>query len=153
MKQTIWLLGESVCQRLRAKGLEAKCVGVGIRDAKTLGHHSLQKTLERPTNITSEFCQTAAALALQSRDYKVYPARGFNVRATRLQPQASWVQLDFEGIEEARDKRRKLDEAIDTCRSRFGNHCVRRGIEIVDTGLQDLDPQKDNVTHPVSFFA
>ena len=46
-----------------------------------------------------------------------------------------------------------LDRAVDQLRSRYGNHVVRRLSELRDPRLSALDPQRDNVVHPVSFFA
>ena len=50
-RQVIWLMGESVAQRLRAQGLAARTVAAWGRDFSTLASRSRQTTLERPTQL------------------------------------------------------------------------------------------------------
>ena len=75
------------------------------------------------------------------------------MRASNLVPASSSVQLDIWGVEEHRLRALALDQTIDDLRGRFGNHAVRRLSELSDARLSSLDPQRDNVVHPVSFFA
>ena len=153
-RQVTWLLGESVCQRLRALGLAARTVQVSGRSPQTLVSRSRQTTLARPTNLTGEFCQTAAALVCAEWDFAHGEAlRGLGVRAANLVPAGGPVQLDLEGTELARIRAGRLDACVDELRSRFGNHAVRRLSELADPRLSTLDPERDHTTHPVSFFA
>jgi DNA polymerase-4 len=153
-RQVVWLMGESVAQRVRALGLEARCVSVSARDAATLGHRSRQCRLARPSNVTSELCGAMARLMDEGWDVAATPVRALSVRASGLVPALTGpVQLDLWGSEEARLKAQALDASIDALRARFGNHAVRRGVELADERLARLDPEHDNITHPVSFFA
>jgi DNA polymerase-4 len=79
--------------------------------------------------------------------------RAIGVRATSLSPANRPLQLDLFGREEARLRRLRLDQTIDALRSRFGNHVVRRLAELSDARLAQLDPERDNVVHPISYFA
>jgi DNA polymerase-4 len=153
-RQVVWLLGESVAQRLRALGLAGRCVSVMARDAHTLACATRQVTLPQATNVTSEICSTA--FELLKREFALGPAhplRGLGVRVARLESEAAAVQLDLDGTVAAHLRRRDLDSCIDGLRSRFGNHAVRRLSELTDARLATLDPQRDHTTHPVSFFA
>ncbi len=153
-RQVIWLMGESVAQRLRAQGLAARTISAYGRDFKTLEGRSRQTTLERPTQLTSEICSTAADLLCGDWDFAAGARlRSLGVRASNLVPANRAVQLDIFGDEEARLRALRLDETIDDLRGRFGNHAVRRLSELTDERLAGLDPQRDNVVHPVSFFA
>ncbi len=152
-RQIVWLMGESVCQRLRALGFAATGVAVSVRDAETLRQESRQIRLERPSCITREICSAAADLLCASWDVVHMPIRAIGVRALGLVPGDGPVQLDLAGVEAARLKQRSLDEAIDGLRLRFGNHAVRRLSELTDSRLSGLDPEKDNTVHPVSYFA
>ena len=151
-RQVIWLLGESVAQRLRAHGLKARTIGVSGRDAKSLLSSSRQVTLERPSFITGELCQTSAELFLQEYDVERNPVRAMGVRASNLVPASAHTQLDLLGEAQARLRSEALDRAIDGLRSRFGNTSVRRLGELTDARLASLDPERDNVIHPVSYF-
>ena len=153
-RQVVWLLGESVCQRLRALGLAARTVAVSGRSPKTLVTRSRQLTLTRPTNLTGEFCRVAAELVCGEWDLAHGEGlRALGVRACNLVPAGGPVQLDIEGTELARIQALKLDTCIDVLRGRFGNHAVRRLSELADPRMSSLDPERDHTTHPVSFFA
>lgn len=152
-RQVVWLMGESVAQRLRALGLMCRTVGIFARDAGTLWGRSAQVGLERPTDITAEICQAAARLLCQGWDLRHEPVRAIGVRASNLVPTVGPVQLDLFGLEEERLRQRGLDQTIDALRSRFGNHAVRHLSELADPRLASMDPERDNTTHPVSFFA
>ncbi len=153
-RQVIWLMGESVAQRLRAHGLTARTVSAWTRDAETLCGSSRQMTLERPTQLTSEICTAAAALACAHVDFAHgEKVRALGVRASQLSPASAWVQLDVFGEESRRQRMLDLDRTIDELRFRFGNHAVRHLSELADSRLAGIDAQRDNVVHPVSFFA
>ena len=153
-RQVTWLMGESVAQRLRAHGLAARTVCAWGRDFETLASRSRQTTLARPTQLTSEICSTATRLLLENWDLAHgEKLRGLGVQATGLVPAQSAVQLDIWGEEERRAQLLDLDHTIDALRLRFGNRAVRRLSELADPRLSSLDPQRDNVVHPVSFFA
>lgn len=153
-RQVIWLMGESVSQRLRALGLAASTVSVWGRDFQTLASHSRQTTLAQPTQLTDEICSTAADLLCGDWDFSHGDKlRSLGVRASNLSPAATYVQLDVFGKEGARQRLLDLDRTIDELRARFGNHAVRRLSELTDKRLATLNPERDNVVHPISFFA
>ena len=152
-RQVVWLMGESVSQRLRQLGLMARTVSATGRDFRTLACHSRQAQLDRPSNITTEICSLAASLLVSDWDFRYERIRAIGVRASNLVPAMRPVQLDIEGVEERRLRQRSLDESMDELRHRFGNHAVRRASELLDPRLSGLDPERDHFTHPVSYFA
>ena len=152
-QQVLWLLGESVAQRLRSHNLEARCVAVWARDGATLASRSAQTTLETPSCLTAEICTCAYDLLVSRWNVAAAPVRALGVRASLLSPLSPHVQLDIFGEQERRLKGEKLDRTIDELRRRFGNHAVRRLCELNDERLASLDPERDNVIHPVSYFA
>lgn len=153
-RQVIWLMGESVAQRLRAQGLAARTIAAWGRDFATLASRSRQTTLARPTQLTGEVCATAADLLAADWDFAHgEKVRGVGVHASNLVPAETATQLDLWGEQERRLRALELDRTVDALRGRFGNHAVRRLSELSDPRLSSLDPQRDNVVHPVSFFA
>lgn len=152
-RQVVWLMGESVAQRLRALGLRATCVSATGRDFSTLVSRSRQRRLDRPSNITSEICSVACDLLLNDWDFRYQKLRGIGVRASGLVCANVPVQLDLEGVEQRRLRLAALDGAVDGLRSRFGNHAVRRLSELANPRLALLDPERDHYVHPVSYFA
>lgn len=152
--QVVWLLGESVAQRLRALGLVARGVAVTGRAFDTLAFRSRQCRLERPSDITGEICSCAERLLLGDWDLAHGERlRAVSVRAVDLVPARQGTQLDLAGTEWRRVRARRLDACVDGLRSRFGNHAVRRLSELSCERLSSLDPERDHTTHPVSFFA
>ncbi|MBR3313490.1 MAG: DNA polymerase IV [Atopobiaceae bacterium] len=153
-RQVIWLMGESVAQRLRAHGFAARTISAYGRDFQTLITRSRQTTLAKPTQLTSEICSAASDLLCADWDFdRGEKLRALGVRASGLVPAPREVQLDVFGKESRRQQLLDLDRTIDDLRLRFGNHAVRRLSELNDSRLQSLDPARDNIVHPVSYFA
>ena len=73
------------------------------------------------------------------------------MRASNLEPSDAPQQLDL-GFDARQRVLDGLDEAIDGLRRRFGNACVRRGVELLDESLIDVDVKRDNTVHPVGWF-
>ena len=46
----------------------------------------------------------------------------------------------------------RLDVCIDDLRRRFGNTCIVRGTELLDSSLNGLDIKDENTVHPVGYF-
>ena len=152
-KTLLWLLSESVAQRLREGRAQARTISVGARLACDLSGTSRQTTLERPTDITAEIAQTAWRLltSFQPIDAE-HGLRGLHVRASGLVPAGASMQAQLFDPEPERTQMRSLDRAIDALRSRFGNKVVVRGVELCDPALAGLDIKDDNIVHPESFF-
>lgn len=152
-KALIWLLAESVAQRLRECRLRARTIAVGVRDAGTLAGYTRQHALRIATCTTGEIARTAFDLLRANEPLDAgHPLRSLHVRASRLEPFATCRQLDLFGDEEARMAAERLDLAIDGARRRFGNRAVMRLCELVDPTLAGLDIKADNVIHPVGYF-
>ncbi len=153
-RQVVWLMGESVAQRLRAHGLAARTIGASGRDFKTLASRSRQTTLPRATQLTREVCHAASDLLVGDWDFAHGDKlRSIGVRASNLVPAREPVQLDLMGEQTRRQELLQLDRTVDDLRHRFGNGCVKRLSELTDARLSALDPERDNVVHPISFFA
>ena len=153
VKSLVWLLSESVSQRLRESYFRCKTVSVGIRRASDLTGYSRQTTLRTPTCLTSDIANTAMELirANQPLD-KEHGARAIHVRATNLSSMLEPMQHDLFGDVERISKLERLDLVIDKLRRRFGNKCVHRAVELTDEVMSGLDIKRDNTVHPVGFL-
>ena len=151
-KALVYLLAESVAQRLREARFRASTVSIGVRDARDLTSYGRQTTLPRATNVTGQIAQTAWELLAGCEPLdEDHPLRGLHVRASNLEPADAPQQLDL-GFDARRRMLEDLDETIDELRRRFGNTCIQRGAELLDETLLDLDVKRDNVVHPVGYF-
>ncbi|MDR0458887.1 MAG: hypothetical protein LBG68_00265, partial [Coriobacteriales bacterium] len=150
-KALIYLLAESVAQRMREGFVRARTISINIRDSG-LTSYLRQLTLRTPTNSTSIVADAAWWLLKTNETLdNEHPLRSLSVRASNLEPTTSPVQLAFWGGERVVERER-LDSAIDELRRRFGNNCIQRGIELYDDSLHGIDIKRDNVIHPVGFF-
>lgn len=151
-KALIYLLAESVAQRLREARFRASTLSIGVRSADDLTSYTRQITLRRATNVTGQIARNAWDLLVANEPLDgTHPLRGLHVRASGLVPMDEPQQLEL-----AFDQRQRmledLDETIDELRRRFGNTCIQRGTELLDESLLELDIKRDNVVHPVGYF-
>jgi DNA polymerase-4 len=117
------LQADAVAARLRAAGLEARTVTVKIRygDFETI---TRSRTLEEPSDLTSEVHAAARALFQAWARSGYRPVRLVGVTASKLAPRGSEPTLF---PDPARGRRRALDETIDRIRDRFGDDAIGRG--------------------------
>lgn len=152
-KALVWLLAESVGQRLRESRLRCRTVSVGLRRAGDLSGYSRQRTRKAPTCLTRDIASTAMELMLENQPIDPdHALRAIHVRATNLVPVDMPVQCDLFGNVEAIAAQERLEAAIDGLRRRFGNGCVRRVVELTDDAMRNLDIKRDNTVHPIGFL-
>ncbi|MBQ2817657.1 MAG: DNA polymerase IV [Clostridia bacterium] len=120
-------LSDSVAARMRADSAKAYCLGVTIRsnDFKNKSH---QRKLNEPTDITSEI-YTACIDLFDSLWDKHTPLRLLGISLTNIVKDDS-LQLEL-FPDEKKEKSRKVDQAIDNIRLKFGTDKVMRGSSIV----------------------
>lgn len=146
----IWLLAESVAQRMRADGVQARTVSIGVRNDTDLSGYGCQVKLPRPSAATRHVAQAAWAMLVAREPFdEEHPIRALRVRATDLVVPVETTQLPLFRLERDWEG---LDHCIDDLRRRYGNKCVVRGSELLDPTLCDLDIKDENTVHPVSYF-
>jgi DNA polymerase-4 len=148
----VYLLAESVSQRMREAGFRARTVSVAVRYAADLSGCVRQTKLAVASNSTSVIARAAFGLLSRSEPLDAgRPLRALHVCATDLAAVGANEQLALFD-ETGNAELEQLDAAIDDLRRRFGNTCVVRGVELCDESLRGIDIKQDNVVHPVSFF-
>ena len=126
IERTLLALTEGVSARLRAAGIRAGTVAVKIRDSqfRTI---SRQKALPEPSDLTDTIWR--AALELTRPEIRGKKIRLLGVAATQLgQPQQIGM---FEVVDE---RRRRVVDATDAVRQRFGDRAVTRA-SLLQRGL------------------
>lgn len=123
IERTLLAMAEGVSGRLRAAGLRAGTVSVKIRDSafRTI---TRQRTLDEPTDLTGPIWQTALELARkETRGMRV---RLVGITASNLDApdQLAMFGPAGEGSDSAR--RRRVVEAEDAIRRRFGERTITR---------------------------
>ena len=143
-------LSESVAERMRDLGLQAKTVEISLRD-NALFWFSRQETLPRPTHISTELC--SAAMMLLRANYRWdKPLRSIGIRGTNLVPIGAAHQLSLFEDESKRERMEKLEYVIDDIRRRFGHYAISRALMHVDPKLGKLDAKNDHVIHPIGYL-
>lgn len=122
-KRILLALSDSVAARTRADGAQAFCISVTIRD-NDFKNRSHQRKLPDPTDITDEIYDISCELFRALWDRQT-PLRLLGISLTEiLRDDASQVSLFPDARKE---KARKIDQAVDSIRSRFGADTITRG--------------------------
>lgn len=152
-KAYVWMLAESVAQRMREGRARARTVSVGARAADDLCTRSRQRKLPVATDVTLEVARAAWDLLRELEPLDAsHPLRGIHVRASDLEPADADLQASLFDPMPRRTEMRELDASVDDLRRRYGNKCVVWGAQLVDEGAAGVDAKADNTVHPVSFF-
>ncbi len=142
-------LSESVAQRLREQGFEARTVSITVRDCQ-LNWFERQMSLPRPTDLSGELCRCAMELLRRSYNWE-RPIRSIGIRAANLCPAGSPAQLSLYEDEGGRIRRQALERAVDDIRRRFGHYSIARAVTLTDPILGHIDPIGEHVAYPVGF--
>lgn len=140
----LYILCESVAERLRAQGLRCSTVQVSLRGTD-LAWRERQTRLPAPTCTSQNIYDAAYRLYLENADG---PLRSIGVRASQLD---HWGHIQTLLLEDAARTQRMetLDHTVDDIRRRYGHDSIRRGIVLTDPSLAALNPQTDHPVMPV----
>ena len=116
------MLVDSVAARMRAGNDKAGCIGVSIR-SYDFRNRSHQKKLDNPTDVTDEIYEAVKELFVKLWD-GVTPLRLLGVSLTDVSAdEFTQLSLFDDG---KRERRRKLDRALDDIKNRYGRDSVYR---------------------------
>lgn len=151
VRLVLYLLSESVSERLRKNHFEGQVVSVYVRDKDLWGYHQ-QKKLAVPTNISGEI-EEAAFLIFQRLYRWEKPIRSIGISVGDLKPENGPRQLSLFVNEKSRERQMRADRMVSDIRSRYGYAAVQRGIMHEDRYLSSLDATaEDHMIHPHSYF-
>ncbi len=143
VRRALYLVAESVCERLRAKGLLCKTVTVAIRDAE-LHWHERQRAVREATMLTHEVAELAYALYLET-NLPHCPVHSLGVRVSNLCDDAGGGQLSFFEDPQVKERRRKLDRTMDAIREKHGHFAISRAMLLEDERLYHFDPEEEQI--------
>ncbi len=151
VRRLMFVLCESVAERLREHGLKGKTVQISVRD-KFLVRFERQGKLSRATYLSKDLHDMAMALFAEHYDLDAQPPlRSIGIRATDLVPANTCCQLSLFEDEVLHQKRDRLEEAVIDLRRRFGHEAIGRAVLLGDR-IGQINPKDDHVIHPVGFF-
>ncbi len=148
IKITLYILSESVAERLRACDFLCRTVQLAIRDNR-LQSYERQGRLSAPSCTAKDIFDRAFALYRENKPE--HPVRSLGVRACNLAVQeVRQLSLYREAVKQ--QKQEELERAVDSVRKRFGHFSLQRGVMLTDPALSSLDPVNDHVIHPEAFL-
>lgn len=122
-KLVLLALAETVGTRLRAAGVKAEVIAVGIKNSD-FEYASHQRTLLNATNITKEIHGYAAQLLDELWDGK--PIRHLGIHTSRIRDGYDMRQINMFDIDIDYEKLECLDSTVDSIRRRYGIDSVKR---------------------------
>lgn len=143
------ILSESVAARLRELALKCTVVEISLRDTE-LDSFTRQQKAENPIDNCLEIARAAFELFRQNYSWS-RPLRSIGVRASGLVAAGAPMQLSLLRDEARRDKRERLDRAVDEVRERYGYGSLQRALVRTDPALGGIDLTSHTI-HPVGFF-
>ena len=149
VEPVIYLLADSISSRMREAGLnKALTVHVYARDNSLIGYQK-QGKLTRPSGIMQDIAKTAFKLFKEAYPWEK-PVRSLGISVSDFL--FGNEQLDLFGDLEKDEKQKRLDNAIDKLRAKYGNNIIQAAIVYKDPKLKDLDIKGEHTIHPYSFF-
>jgi len=149
VKLTLYVLAESVAERLRKHNFMGKTLQVYVRDNE-LSSIERQAKLQSPSYISGEIVTKALDIFKKNWSWNK-PIRSLGIRATDLVTADTYTQLSLFEDQNKRFKLEALEQSIDGLRKRFGHYSIQRALLLRDKALNG-NPVEENIIHPVSFF-
>ncbi len=149
VKSVIYVLAESVAERMRHKGYYGTTVSLWVKDSE-LKSFERQVGLKYATNVSVDIADAAYQLFLDNYDWAL-DVRAVGVRISGLT--VGNMQYDLFSSVENIEKNQKLDVTIEKLRERFGYSIIKRGNIMSNEKLSSLSPKTEcHIIHPVGFF-
>jgi len=149
VKSIIYMLAESVAERMKEKGFYAKEVSLWIKDS-SLNSFDRQRGLITPTNVSQDIAKVAYEIFKDNYNWNL-DVRAIGVRVSHLTD--GKIQYDLFKSCNNLERKQKLERTIESLRERFGYSVIRRGNILAHNSLTPLNPHSEiHIIHPVGFF-
>lgn len=131
----IILLSESVCSRMKDYGYKyARTVTLTYTD-NLLNSTVRMKKFAHPTNLSSEVADLAMKLFKANFDWTLK----IRLLGVAISDFTTEDQLSFDEDMEKKEKKEKLENAVETLRKRFGRGAINRAVVLRDESFIGLD--------------
>jgi DNA polymerase-4 len=135
-------LAQEIGHKLRQNDFLARGVQITVKDNK-LAWNQYQAQLEVPTQSPIELAKRARRLFEERYDWH-QPVRSVTVRAINLIPKSQPLQLTLFDDPVRREKREKLEDAVEEIRTRFGtsaiyNACLMGDLKMPGLGVHEVN--------------
>ena len=135
-------LSQEIGHKLRQNDFLARGVMLSIRD-NALSWKQYQAQLEVPSQSPMELARKGRYLFDKNYDWHL-PVRSLTIRAINLIPKSQPLQLNLYDDPVRRQKREKVEDAIEDIRARFGDHaiysaCLMGDIKMPGPGVHEVN--------------
>lgn len=146
------VLAESTAARMRAIGKKGWVVSISLRGTDLRWKGSRQVRLDQPTDLAEDLLSHAMALVRRQHLAEI-SLRSVGIQVSDLVDDAGIDQPDLFSDPEARQKERRLEDALYRIRERYGYDKCRMASLRLDRELTDFDPLGQlHQVHPVGFL-
>ncbi len=150
LRPVLYILAESIASRLKDHGLDGMVVSINYRDTD-LNWCTRQKKLLQATDVSDEILKAAMDL-FGMHWHCECELRAVGISVSKLRAHSDDRQIDLFSDDTVHFKARKIDEAMDALRNKYGFDVVKRASTLVDAELCNFNPKDDHTIHPVGFF-
>ena len=123
--------------------MRARNLVVSIKDNNLETTAKMMK-MTPATNLASEIASYAMKIFEKYFGYKT-KVRGLGIAVSEF---CDAEQLSFDVCEQTRDKKEKLETAVDKLRERFGRNSVQRAIVLKDSRMKNVNIVGDHTVTP-----
>lgn len=149
VKSVIFMLAESVAERMKQKGFYASEVSIWVKDCN-LNSFDRQTQLGRLSNLAEDFGSCCYRLFKENYNWEL-DIRAIGVRVSGLEQGV--LQYDIFGSGDNIEKKQSLENTIEKIRERFGYNIIRRGNILAYESLSPLNTHAEkHIIHPKGFF-
>ncbi len=144
------VLCESVARRMREQGLKGRCVTISVRDTE-LNSFTRQRRINTVTNVSTEIFKCAMQLFYENYNWERH-IRSLGVSVSEFDNDFC-AQYDLYGNTQRLEKMEKIENTMDSLKSRFGNYCIQRACQLERRDLSGFNPHEEHIIHPIGYKA
>jgi DNA polymerase-4 len=135
-------LSQEIGHKLRQNDFLARGVQIAVRD-NALGWKQYQAQMELPTQSPMELARKGHWLFDKNYDWHL-PIRSLTIRSINLIPKTQPVQTTLFDDPIRREKRERVEDAVEEIRARFGNHaiysaCLMGDLKMPGPGIHEVN--------------
>lgn len=148
VKALVYVLSESVSSRMKKQNFCANTVAIYIKDDNLLSFIR-QGSLKNPTQLSGDIAEKAMEIFNKNYNWeKSVRSLGIKVSGFRKGIRQLSILEPDNYIKQC-----KFENTVEKIRERFGHSVLQRGRVFTDKNLIMLNPEKDNIIHPLSWGA
>ena len=146
VKSIIYMLAESVAERMKEKGVYATTVSLWVKDTELKSFDRQMRV--HPTNLSEDIAKGCYKLFLENFNWQ-RDVRALGVRASGILE----GEIQYDLFQKEYPKKENLERIIENLRGRFGYNIIRRGNILAHDSLSPLNPHSEiHIIHPRGFF-